>query len=97
MFSGLKSHHEASRSVHQTSSNIQVLSQHDLKKNKSYISNSVFTQIEHSTLKTKEKCNVSTNAHLRSNFELDQSADGAVSVDRFPQGWVAVQGLKHTH
>lgn len=41
MFSRLKSHNNPSCSIHQTSSDIQVLCQHDLRKNKN-----VFTQTE---------------------------------------------------
>lgn len=91
MFSRLKSHHNPSRSIHQTSSHIQILRQHDLKKSEQK------PQTEHSSWHISRDRETRKEAYLSSHFELDQSADGAVSVYSLHQGWVTVQCLKHTH
>lgn len=101
MFSRLKRHDNPSCSVHQTSSYIQVLRQHNLQiKNK--ISQCFFyTETERSVHMLncsgygwddpREK-----QTYLSSHFELQQSADGAVSIYSLLQDRVTIKSLKFT-
>lgn len=96
VFSRLKSHHNPTCSVDQTSSDVQVLCQHDLQKNNS-LSSVTLSWLWHilEVLCCTPGCSRCAD-YLSAHFELDKSADGAVSVDRLDQSWVAIQGLKHT-
>lgn len=96
VFAALEVHHNPARPVHQTSSDIQVLCQHDLHRNQDHQSSSSSSQWRVSD----QECVMQTQrrAHtkyLSSHFELDDSANGAVSVYRADQSGITVQGLEH--
>lgn len=86
VFSRLESHHDSTCSIDQTPGDVQVLRQHDLE---------MIRIDSHDPTRGDLKRRRSKIRYLSSDFELDDSAHGAVGVDGFDESRVAVQSLEH--
>lgn len=94
VFAGLEIHHNPTCTIHQTSNNVQVLCQHDLHRSRdAHSSNQWRMSGQKRVMQTQRHAHTK---YLSSNFELNNSANGAVSVYRPDQGGITVQGLEHT-